>query len=72
MADEQHLTFARHEGRSLFTQDADFLRMHAAAHLPRGIVYAPQQTASGTIVRGLMVIHEVLSPEDMDGHVEFL
>ena len=38
----------------------------------RGIVYAPQQTPVGHIIRGLMLIHDVLSPEEMHNHVEFL
>jgi hypothetical protein len=70
--DERHLAFALHEGRVIVTQDADFLRLHAAGHPHGGIVYAPQQTPIGTIVRGLMLIHDVLAPEDMASHVEFL
>jgi hypothetical protein len=60
------------EGRVVVTQDADFLRLHAAGHPHGRIVYAPQQTAVGTIVRGLMLIHDVLTPEDMANHVEFI
>jgi hypothetical protein len=56
----------------MFTQDADFLRMHASDYPHRGIVYAPQQTPPGIIVRGLMLIYDVLRPEEMVGRVEFL
>ncbi len=70
--DEQHLAFALSEGRVIVTQDADFLRLHAAGRPHAGIVYVPQQTAVGTIVRGLMLIYDILSPEDMANHVEFL
>jgi predicted nuclease of predicted toxin-antitoxin system len=70
--DEEHLAFALREGRVTFTQDADFLRLHAAGRSHPGIVYVPQQAPIGAIVRGLMLIYEVLSPEDMTGHVEFL
>jgi hypothetical protein len=70
--DERHLAFALSEGRVLFTQGADFLRLHAAGRPHAGIVYAPQQTPIGAIVRGLMLIYDVLSPDDMAGHVEFL
>ena len=70
--DEEHLAFTSREGRVVFTQDADFLRLHAAGVQHRGIVYAPQQTAIGYIVRGLMLIHDVLGPEDMVNPVEFL
>jgi hypothetical protein len=70
--DDLHLTLAVRESRTVFTHDADFLRLHAAEHPHRGIVYAPQRTAPGTVVRGLMIVYEVLRPEDMVNHVEFL
>lgn len=70
--DEEHLALGVREGRTIFTQDADFLRMHASDHPHHGIVYAPQQTPTGVIVRGLMLIYEVLSPEEMAGRVEFV
>lgn len=70
--DERHLAFALSEGRVIVTQDADFLRLHAAGHRHAGIVYAPQQMPIGAIIRGLMLVHDVLSPQDMTNHVEFL
>lgn len=36
------------------------------------IIYAPQQTAIGVIVHALLLIYDVLSPEDMTSHVEFI
>jgi predicted nuclease of predicted toxin-antitoxin system len=44
--DERHLALAGREGRVVFTQDADFLRIHVLGHSHGGIVYAPQQTPS--------------------------
>jgi len=35
-------------------------------------VYAPQQTPPGAIIRGLMLVCDVLSREEMIDHVEFL
>src|SRR5215208_1274732 len=70
--DEQHVVLALGEGRVIFTQDADFLRLHAAGRPHAGIVYAPQGTAVGTIVRSLMLVFDVLTPEDMPSHVEFV
>lgn len=70
--DDEHLAFASGEDRVIFTQDADFLRLHTAGRQHTGIVYAPQRTAVGTIVGGLMLICDVLNPQDMIGHVEFL
>jgi len=70
--DDAHLELAGREGRVLFTQDADFLRLHHAGKPHRGLAYAPQGTPIGRVIRGLMLIYEVLSPEDMAGRVEFL
>ena len=71
-SDEDHLALAADEGRVLFTQDTDFLRLHAEGISHAGIAYVRQQTSIGYIVRGLMLIYQVLDPEDMQQHVEFL
>ena len=71
-ADEEHLALATGQGRVIFTQDADFLRLHATGVEHTGIAYAPQQTPIGRLVRGLMLIYQVLAPEDMHNHVEFI
>lgn len=70
--DEDHLARARSEGRVIFSQDTDFLRMHAAGAPHAGIVYARHGTRVGEIVRGLMLIHQVLGSEDITNQVEFL
>ena len=71
-SDEAHLKRARAEERVLVTQDNDFLRLHAAGREHAGIAYAFQGTSTGQIIRGLMLIYQVLDPADMVGHVEYL
>jgi uncharacterized protein with PIN domain len=71
-SDEEHLDQAAAQGRVIFTQDADFLRLHAKGLSHAGIVYAHQQTPIGDVIRGLMLIYQVLEPRDMHSHVEFL
>jgi predicted nuclease of predicted toxin-antitoxin system len=70
--DVEHLAFAASQERVIFTQDADFLRLHASGQAHAGIVYARQRTAVGHIVRGLMLIYQLLSAEEMRDRVEFL
>jgi hypothetical protein len=70
--DFEHLKFATNQGRVLFTQDDDFLRLHAQGLQHSGIVYAHQRTSVGDIIRGLMLIYHVMSLADMQNHVEFL
>ena len=60
------------DGCVLFTQDDDFLRLHASGVTHAGIAYAPQGTSVGDIIRGLMLIHQLLEAKDMKGHVEYL
>lgn len=70
--DDDHLALATEQNRVTFTQDTDFLRLHAKGVDHAGIVYVPQQTPIGYMVRGLMLIYQVLEPEEMRNHVEFL
>jgi predicted nuclease of predicted toxin-antitoxin system len=71
-SDEEHLARAFAEGRVVFTQDEDFLRLHASSVEHAGIVYTSQEASIREIVYGLMLIFEVLEPEDMVNHVEYL
>lgn len=71
-SDEAHLALAHVQGRVVFTQDADFLRLAADGVEHSGIVYAAQYTSIGDIVRGLVMIHQVLSAEEMVMTIEYL
>ena len=71
--DEAHLKFAASCGRVMVTQDDDFLRLHAQGVPHAGIFYCRQQSASlGEMLRRLILIDELLAPEEMSGRVEFL
>ena len=72
-ADLTHLSFAASSGRVVVTQDDDFLRLHAQGMAHAGIAYCQQQSLSlGQMLRRLILIHDLLSPEEMAGRVEFL
>jgi hypothetical protein len=46
--------------------------LHAAGVEHAGIAYAPQGASVGEIVRGLMLIYQLLELDDMTGRVEYL
>ena len=71
--DIAQLEFAASAGRVVVTQDDDFLRLHAQGLPHAGIAYCGQQSMSiGEMLRRLVLIHDLLSPEEMAGRVEFL
>ncbi|GAX36421.1 DUF5615 family PIN-like protein [Nodularia sp. NIES-3585] len=73
VSDQVQLEFYFSQGRVIFTQDTDFLRLDQSNINHLGIVYCPQQTKSiGQIIQGLVLIWELLEPEEMLGHIEYL
>src|SRR5262249_32511986 len=71
--DEDHVAYGIAHGRVLFTQDKDFLRIHAAGVPHAGITYCRQNTRTiGEIIDFLVLIWEVLEPHEMENRVEFI
>jgi len=71
--DQAQLDYIRAEQRVIFTQDADFLRLHAAGEPHPGIAYCHQQSRGiGEILQSLILIWEVLDPDDIRHRVEWL
>jgi len=71
--DPVQLDYALKEGRVLFTQDEDFLRLHAAGMPHAGIVYCKPGTRSiGQIIQYLHLMSDCLEPDDMQGQIEYL
>ncbi len=71
--DPDHLDFIRREGRVVVTHDADFLRYASRNTEHPGVAYCHMSVRSiGEIIRSLILIYEVLTPEEMAGHVEYL
>ncbi|MBK7893441.1 MAG: DUF5615 family PIN-like protein [Anaerolineaceae bacterium] len=71
--DEAHLAYAQQEKRVIVTHDDDFLRLAAATENHAGIAYCHKETRSiGQIIAALRLIYEVLTPEEIQGRVEYL
>jgi predicted nuclease of predicted toxin-antitoxin system len=65
--------FIRREERVIMTHDADFLQIAGTTSDHSGIIYCDKTARSiGQIIRGLILIYEVLTPEEIRGQVEFL
>ncbi|MGK7920562.1 MAG: DUF5615 family PIN-like protein [Trichodesmium sp.] len=73
VSDDEQLVFAWEQRRVIFTHDADFLRCHQRGAEHAGIVYCHQQSRSiGEIIKALVRIWEVQTPQSMRQHIEFI
>jgi predicted nuclease of predicted toxin-antitoxin system len=72
-SDEEQLAYALPQKRVIFTQERDFLRLHAAGTPHPGIAYCDKDTKKiGEIITMLVLVWEVYEPEDMVNQVEFI
>jgi predicted nuclease of predicted toxin-antitoxin system len=72
-SDEEQASHALADGRVIFTQDQDFLRIHAAGIPHAGIVYCHQRKRSiGTIIAGLVQVWETMEPDEMRDWLVYL
>jgi predicted nuclease of predicted toxin-antitoxin system len=71
--DDEQIGFCQKQDRVFFSQDHDFLRLHATGISHPGIVFCVKDTRSiGEIIQGLVLIWEILEPNEMVNRVEFL
>jgi predicted nuclease of predicted toxin-antitoxin system len=70
--DEAHLQFARAERRVLVTRDQDFLRLSGRVADHAGIVFYTANQSIREIIEGLILICEVMLPEEMAGNIEYI
>lgn len=71
-SDSSHLEWANDRGYVIVTQDNDFLVLHTKGFPHAGIAYITRPLGVGDIIRSLLLIHEVLTPEEMVNKIEFL
>jgi predicted nuclease of predicted toxin-antitoxin system len=71
--DEEQVAYGFQSGRVIFTQDKDFLRIHATGTPHAGIAYCHRKSRTiGQIIDGLVLIWELLERDEMENRVEFL
>lgn len=72
-ADSEQLEFARTKQRVIVTNDSDFLILHDSGIDHAGIAFVTSQFIPvGVVAEYLVLIHEVLTMEEMRRHVEFI
>ena len=70
--DIEHLQLATRLGRLIITHDSDFLKFHNDGHEHSGIAFSPMKITTKYLIRGILLIFQILEPEEMKGHVEFI
>ena len=70
--DTVHLAFATSQMRTIYTNDADFVRLHHSGIHHAGIVYAKVGITIGDAIEGLNLVYSVYSAEEMTDRLEFL
>ena len=70
--DRAQLEFARVEARVIVTRDQDFLRLAAATKDHAGIVFYTADRSMREIIEGLILVCEVMGPDEMVGNVEYI
>lgn len=72
-SDADQWAYIQGSTRVIVTHDADFLRLSSTNPSHPGIAYCRMGSRSlGEMIRSLMLIHEVLTPEEMRSRVEYL
>jgi len=72
-SDADHMAYALDSNRIILTHDSDFLGLSNVGSEHAGIIYCHQGRRSiGDTIRGLLLVWEVYSPEDMHGRIEYL
>ncbi|OWY66648.1 hypothetical protein B7486_35670 [cyanobacterium TDX16] len=71
--DEAQLAFACQQGRIIVTHDTDFLKIASQTTEHWGIAFCKKDVRTlGEIIRSLILISEVLTPDEMKGWIEYL
>ncbi|MBD2195264.1 MULTISPECIES: DUF5615 family PIN-like protein [Calothrix] len=72
-SDNVQLDFAKTNSRVLITHDDDFLILNSQGIEHAGIVYVQKDAKPiGYIIRMLILLYEVATPEELIGRVEYL
>jgi hypothetical protein len=71
-SDPEQLAFALSERRMMITMDSDFLILASRGIGHAGIAYASPTRSIGELIGSVMLLCDVLDPDDVTNQVEFL
>lgn len=71
-SDVEQLQFALRQSLVCVTKDEDFLTLHAQGVVHGGIVFLARPRPISTLVRGLLLLHQVYDANEMANKVEYL
>lgn len=71
-SDSEQFQYAISRQRVLVTKDNDYLRLSKGDPNHCGIVFINRAQSIGEIVKGLMLIYEVLDADEMRGTIEYM
>lgn len=57
---------------AVFSRDSDFISLHTESPTHAGIVHIPRTADLRAVIRGLLLIHEVLDAGEMIDRLEYL
>ena len=73
LSDAEQLQFAAGQGRVVVTFDSDFVALDSAGAQHAGIAWCPATKHSiRELIRALLLMHAVLTSDEMCNHVEYL
>jgi len=72
-SDARQLQYCIETDRVIYTNDQDFLVLATTESSHPGIVFSVQsKTSIGDAIRNLLLVWEILAPDDMKGRVEYM
>jgi uncharacterized protein with PIN domain len=72
LSDHEQLNFALENGCVIVTMDSDFLQLAVQGITHPGIAYASPRKSIGELIGALRLLSDVLTPAEMENHLEFL
>ena len=72
LSDAEQLEWAAEQGLVMVSRDSDFISLHTEKPTHAGIVHIPRTADLRAVIRGLLLIHEVLDAGEMTDKLEYL